>query len=427
MRAFRLALFFAVGLILGGGSVVAFAAASDYGRSMRLNAPPASGARFSGAPIYDWADAPSGWGRMNDINKINIGGKSFDVTGGRLFSPQTLAKGAVSFVRLGGPAWLGFMLAGLVWDEVSQRWLINEVPDEVVGGDACRAAAGGPAPECNHAGVDQLAWFRSGTEGPWAGNNGGTCFAVKTASWAYTAVGYNPGTCPPLGEDRVATDAELEDAIYVELVARGMGSDLARRLIEAGYNPQVDSIDIDGPSSIPGGTSTTTTTGPNGTTTSTTNTTHNVTYNTTNNISTVTITTSTTTTAPDGTTTTTTETPPEGEQAEEEEQYSLDYSKPQALEVPDFYEQQYPDGFSGEWQGFSDRVAASSLAGFMGSLSNGVPAGGECPSWSFNLNMGPMGNFGTFALQPPCIIWPFIKALLILTALFVARRMVVGG
>ncbi|NMG73126.1 hypothetical protein, partial [Parazoarcus communis] len=34
-----------------------------------------------------------------------------------------------------------------------------------------------------------------------------------------------------------ATDQQIEDAIYVELVARGMGSDLARRLIEAGYCP----------------------------------------------------------------------------------------------------------------------------------------------------------------------------------------------
>lgn len=314
-RGLRMAIGFAVGLILGGVSVASFAAASDYGRSMRLNAPSSSGARFTGAPIYDWADAPSGWGRMKDINKINIGSKAFDVTGGRLFSPGTLAKGAVSFARFGGPAWLGFMLAGLVWDEVTQRWLSPEVPDEVVGGDACRVAAGGNAPECNDPIADSLAWFRAGTEGPWAANNGGTCYAVKTASWAEGARGYNPGTCPGMAEDFEATDGQLEDAIYVELVARGMGSDLARRLIEAGYKPTPDGFDLDGPSSIPGDTVTTTTSGPAGQTSTTTNTTHNMTYNTTNNTSTVTITNTntTTTTAPDGTTTeTTTETPPAG-------------------------------------------------------------------------------------------------------------------
>lgn len=315
-----MAIGFAVGLILGGASVASFAAASDYGRSMRLRAPASSGARFTGAPIYDWADAPSGWGRMNDINKINIGSKSFDVTGGRLFSPGTLARGAVSFARFGGPAWLGFMLAGLVWDEVSRRWLISEVPDEVVGGMACREAAGitsngGYAPECDKPAAAGLAWFRAGTEGPWAVAFGGSCGHVMTASWRYTARGYNPGTCPALGEERVATDLELEDAIYVQLVARGMGSDLARRLIKAGYKPTPDGFDLDGPSSIPGDTVTTTTSGPAGQTSRTTNTSHNITYNTTNNTSTVTITNTTTTTvtSPDGTTTeTTTETPSEG-------------------------------------------------------------------------------------------------------------------
>jgi len=325
VRFLRAFLFLCVGLCLGGFSVFAFAAASDYGRSMNLNYPNSGQARPPGwysAPRYDFANAGAGWGKMRDINTISIGGRHFDVTGGRLFSPQTLAKGAVSFVRFGGPAWIGFMLAGLVWDEVTQRWLSSEVPDEVVGGMACREAAGisgngGYAPECDRPGTADLAWFRNGTEGPWGWNKGGSCYPVRSASWMYTANGYNPGTCPAMAEQRVATDLELEDAIYAELVARGMGSDLARRLIEAGYNPPVEGIEIDGPSSIPGDTVTSTTSGPAGTTTTTTNTTHNISYstNTTNNTSTVTITnvSTTTVTGPDGTTTTeTTETAPEG-------------------------------------------------------------------------------------------------------------------
>lgn len=445
MRAFRLALFFAVGLILGGGSVAAFAAASDYGRSMRLNAPPSSGAKFTGAPIYDWADAPSGWGRMNDINKINIGGKSFDVTGGRLFSPGTLAKGAVSFVRYGGIGWAGLMLAPLIWD-AAQGWLIDPpaedeelVPKDYSPGaytimswpgtfntprDAClsmkpaQPVTGGyywTAPDAfaclREAGYGALHWGR------------GPSMVCPEGSQDL-----GNGSCRVPGVDeppRPVSDAELEDAIYAELVARGMGSELARRLIEAGYQPEVDQTVIDGPSSVPGSTTTTTSTGPDGTTTSTTTTTHNVTYNTTNNISTVTITTTTTTTAPDGTTTTT-ETPAEGE-PEEEPEYRLEYAKPPKNEVPDFYEQRYPDGFAGEWDDFKGRVSASSLAGFMQAVASGIPAGGTCPSWSFNLNFGAMGNFGTHQLQPPCIIWPFIKTLMILSALFVARRMVIGG
>lgn len=345
-----MAIGFAVGLVLGGASVAAFAAASDYGRSMRLNAPESSRARFTGAPIYDWADAPSGWGRMNDINKINIGGKAFDVTGGRLFSPQTLAKGAVSFVRYGGPAWIGFMVAGLIWDEVSQRWLTPgeeySEPDGISDGRAWIQPGGTGScrsynDNCTYSAAleARLASLQQGvtTDVKFQEHlyNSGNCLdsgnvcsvyfrfnfqhtsnppGTRSVGEAYVS-GYGEGV--PAQEARPATDQELEDAIYVELVARGMGSDLARRLIEAGYQPAVDGIEIDGPSSIPGDSTTTTTSGPAGQTTSTTNTTHNITYNTntTNNTSTVTITntTTTTTTAPDGTTTETTEeTAPEG-------------------------------------------------------------------------------------------------------------------
>lgn len=335
MRSLRAFLFLCFGLCLGGFSVFAFAAASDYGRSMRLNAPSSSGARFTGAPIYDWADAPSGWGRMNDINKINIGGKSFDVTGGRLFSPQTLAKGAVSFARFGGPAWLGFMLAGLVWDEVTQRWMKpgSEVdpswgPQGSYRSNMC-GTNGHPTPRdaCLQtnicAGASWPGTFQksSGTFYSCFRADGTLAENVVTEESVCPADTYWNGAECVGAESQPATDAELEDAIYVELVARGMGSELARRLIEAGYNPPVDGIDIDGPSSIPGDSTTTTTSGPAGTTNTTTNTTHNISYttNTTNNTSTVTITntTTTTTTTPDGTTTTeTTESAPEGSATE---------------------------------------------------------------------------------------------------------------
>lgn len=326
MRELRLLAFFVVGLVLGGGAVSAFAGVADYGRSMRLNAPPSSGARFTGAPIYDWADAPSGWGKMNDINKINIGGKAFDVTGGRLFSPQTLAKGAVSFVRFGGPAWLGFMLAGLVWDEVTQRWLNpgagpEELPAANIGEMSACGYLGAVGRSAYDLGGDH--WrVALGSDSSWYAQGYETVrycigepFSSGADGWPQLLRKRGNGTVPDT-QATPATDAELEDAIYVELVARGMGSDLARRLIEAGYNPPVEGIEIDGPSSIPGGSTTTTTSGPAGQTTTTTNTTHNVTYNTntTNNTSTVTVTTTnvSTTVAPDGTTTeTTTESPAE--------------------------------------------------------------------------------------------------------------------
>lgn len=450
MKALRLLAFFLVGLVLGGGSVVAFAAVSDYGRSIRLNAPASAGARFTGAPIYEWADAPGGWGRMNDINKINIGSKSFDVTGGRLFSPRTLAKGAVSFVRYGGPAWLGWMLAGLVWDEVNKRWLKeDEVDVQYPGFRWTVQGCNGPACEPNFATYQEAGHFACtqyyGTQGVTQWTSGGgnppdmyyTCSPGGSVSRPYqvcpdgqtlqgeVCVDVESGTRP-------ATDQELEDAIYAELVARGMGSDLARRLIAAGYRPTPDGHEVSGPNSVPGDTVTSTTTGPNGTTTVTSSTTHNVSYttNTTNNTSTVTVSSVTvnTTTGPDGTTESTTETttPSEGEQ-EDEPQYTLDYQGSAMPEIPDFYEQQYPDGFAGEWDKFKGKIGASPLAGFLNGLSSGLPGGGTCPDWSVALNFGAMGNFGTHVIAPPCAIWPFIKAVMILSALFVARRMVFGG
>lgn len=386
MRELRLCLFFAVGLVLGGGAVSSFAAVSDYGRSMRLNAPPSSGARFTGAPIYDWADAPDGWGKMKDINKINIGGKAFDVTGGRLFSPQNLAKGAVSFVRFGGPAWLGFMVAGLVWDEVTKRWL---KPDDggapMTGvyywssgyGTVCKTVAG----ECTWQDVvaEMNAFLYAGGRYvdpvPVAHDVANKRYKVAlrlrpgwggSVSYAYI----NYGGVAPV-EQVPATDQDLEDAIYVELVARGMGSDLARRLIEAGYNPSVDGIEIDGPSSIPGGSSTTTTTGPAGQTTTTTNTTHNITYNTntTNNTSTVTVTTTNTSTtvAPDGTTTeTTTESPAE------------DGETPPPEEPTPFCEQ-YPDASACQPLGDTqDEEIGEESVNVLWSQEGG--AGGSCPA-----------------------------------------------
>lgn len=455
MRAIRLALFFAVGLILGGGSVAAFASPAEYGRSINLNSPSSGTARPPGwysQPRYDWPDAPDGWGKLRDINTLDIGGKRVDIEGIRKFSPGKLAKLGAGLAKSLGPLGLGITIAELVWDE-SQGWLVDPLPTDTV--DQPRDYQDG-------------AYWLAGWPGAWSTPRA-ACLAMRPNQpttgvyWWNSASefacqrepGYSPlnwgrgprmtcpegstdlgdGNCRVNGEDpepRPASDAELEDAIYTELVARGMGSELARRLVQAGYTPTPDGHEATGPTSVPGETTTSSTTGPSGTTTTTSSTTHNLTYNTNNttNTTTVTVTTVTThtTTAPDGTTTTTTETttPAEGQQPEEP-QYTLDYQGAAMPEIPDFYAQQYPDGFAGEWGEFRDRVSASSLAGFVGSLANGVPAGGECPSWTFDLNMGAMGNFGTFQLQPPCVIWPFIKTLLILTALFVARRMVVGG
>ena len=361
MRSLRAFLFLCVGLCLGGFSVFAFAAASDYGRSMKLNYPNSGQARPPGwysQPRYDFPGAPDGWGHLRDINTLELGGRRVDLEGVRRFAPRTLAKGAIGLARALGPIGIGLMLADLVWDE-AQGWLTpgeieREEPWPLYAGVWYSAtsghACGQPTDQCT---FDEALQGRiahlCATNWP-----GGTCTpqAVNVTGANRVSVSYqvvlstgqtlsrsatlyrdtgtlqcpqgmtlSDGICLGQSEPRPTTDQELEDAIYAELVARGMGSELARRLIEAGYKPSVDGIAIDGPSSIPGDSTTTTTSGPAGTTNTTTNTTHNISYttNTTNNTSTVTITntTTTTTTTPDGTTTTeTTEAAPPGSETE---------------------------------------------------------------------------------------------------------------
>lgn len=454
MRAFRLALFFAVGLILGGGSVAAFAAAAGNAMAwvgaggMVWKARDGS-IRSLSNPYWNGFGAAENGGVIGRLGqKAGLqGGGSLVIDIGRQIPAATIGRLGAQLAKLGGPAALGLTLAPLVWD-VAQGWLIEEEPAQVTEPQgsftnsicgttghrtpsAACTATNSCAPSANWPGT--YVWDGQSTYVQCKRADGTTHpTAVVRNVVCPTGWTYSGGVChePQAPGTRPATDQEIADTIIFQGQKFDRMSDIAQKILESGRENELIAdagpIQSSGPGTVPGGQTTSTTTSPQGTSTTTTNVTHNVTYN--SNVINITTTTTSTTVHPDGTQTTTDETatPPEGAQ-QEEQQYMLDYTKPQPLEVPDFYEQQYPDGFAGEWGEFRDRVAASSLAGFIGSLSNGVPAGGECPSWSFNLNMGAMGNFGTFALQPPCIIWPFIKTLLILTALFVARRMVVGG
>lgn len=341
MRELRLGLFFLVGLALGGGAVSAFAAPSTYGRSMHLNYPNSGQARAPGwysQPRYDFPGAPDGWGQLRDINTLEIGGRRVDLEGVRRFGPRTLASGALGLARALGPIGIGLTVAELVWDE-AQGWLIDPPPtaEEDVPRDYQAGAywiIGWPGTFDTPRAACLSMQPNQPTTGAYFWTGGSTFSCVRQSGYDPVNWGRGPelvcpsgsqdlgnGWCRVSGVDeapRPVTDAELEDAIYVDLVARGMGSELARRLIEAGYTPTPDEVTGTGPSSVPGDTITSTTSGPAGQTTSTTHTTHNISYdtNTTNNTTTVTITntTTTTTTAPDGTTTTETSTraPAEG-------------------------------------------------------------------------------------------------------------------
>jgi len=433
--------FFVFGLLVGGSAGTAFAAQiqgpARYGSSVNFNYPDGLEVRRRSGPIYDWPDAPNGWGNMRDVNKMSIGGRDVNIDGIRKFQPINLARSAVTLAKLAGPIGIGLTLLDLVWDEVMKQWVKpGQVGDEgaLIPGKYWYSAS---APGCTQA-ADQCSWLEATTafRNNYGGSNpdmgdarftsqctlNGTAalcpfeyYYVPWESWfgGGSATFYAAGDAPP-SENVPASDQDIEDSIYAELVARGMGSDLARRLIEAGYTLAPDGHEAVGPSSIPGDTSTVTTSGPAGTTTTTTNTTTNLTYNTDNTTNTTTVTvtqtTNTTTTSPDGTTTTSVDTksPAPGETPPEEEPKAFcdlfpDASACQKLDIP-----------QGQTVEPEEINVTFTPSGGFGS------DGGTCPSpyyfivqdRSFSVDYQPFCNFFV-SVRPVVIAMAFITAMLI--------------
>ncbi|HRQ15158.1 MAG TPA: hypothetical protein PK205_17805, partial [Promineifilum sp.] len=229
------------------------------------------------------------------------------------------------------------------------------------------------------------------------------------------------GLAAPGTTTRQANDGEIEDAIFHRLLAQEKGPDLAKRLIQAGHNPDFDPTQVTGPSSVPGETTTSTSTGPNGQVTTTTTNTYNFNYE----GDTVTINRTATTTIVEGENTTTIVEQTDGD-TEPEPEYGLDYQGSTLPAVPDFYEQKYPDGLATVWATRSAELDDSDFVGLITSLTSGAPSSGTCPSWQISFDMG-IANFGSVTLEPPCWIWPFIQAVFVITSLFLARRIIFGG
>jgi len=275
----------------------------------------------------------------------SLAGRSLAIESAQIVSGSALASAAKGLARFAGPAALAMTLAPLVWDEVQDIFMtpdpnmspnsypsVNywatdsqfnnsmQYPDAV---SSCRAAHGMPYSDVINLGST------SGTcVGRWSAAENwqsmGTTQYRRTCPNGGVRSGNVCTSMPPCPEGQAynvqgicadsrgtpTTDQELEDAIYVELVARGMGSDLARRLIASGYEPQVidaaGPVQLSGPSSVQGGTTSSTTTGPAGTTITNITTNYDITYQ--GDTVTVTETTTTTTTRPDGSTETSTET-----------------------------------------------------------------------------------------------------------------------
>lgn len=99
---------------------------------------------------------------------------------------------------------------------------------------------------------------------------------------------------------------------------------------------------------------------------------------------------------------------------------------PQYGERPELYEPKYKDGVKGVWDEKKGQLKDTKLANLAKKLMP-TEKRGNCPSWTFDLNFGRGLGFGTHRLQPPCTIWPMLRAIVLVCALILARKLVFGG
>lgn len=93
--------------------------------------------------------------------------------------------------------------------------------------------------------------------------------------------------------------------------------------------------------------------------------------------------------------------------------------------VPELYKQKYEDGLTGVWNDKKDEFMNSE---FIQSIKSLAPEGldsGTCPQWSLGFDMG-VANYGEQSLPFPCWLAPFLKAVMMLTAAFTARKILWG-
>lgn len=246
-----------------------------------------------------------------------------------------------------------------------------------------------------------------------------------------TAYDGQTGACVGPGQYSPATDADFD---LMEAAANAKDSewlkDRLREHCEGSLSPEScyeelrTSTQLDGPSTVTETGPTTTTTGPGGTTSSTTNTRIDITYG--DNYYDYRKTSTVTKTNPDGTTETETTTDPE-EVTEEQEQDegAIEYSDADMPEVQPFYQQKYPDGLAGVWSNVSSDIESSAFLAF---LSSFVPNfSGSCPTFSLQFNIASWANYGTISFWNMCWIFEFIKTVLIVSAVFLARALTFGG
>lgn len=467
MRAVRLALWFAVGLLIGGFSVSSFAVTfnsnagspgvmirSGDGRLSGLNLPgsataPPSGLSVTTSPTGITLSESGNWDLLDPLGRnVSVPGKqSLTLDATRLSklagSAAMLAKGSIQGAIVNYLVMEGISLLQNEWQK-NQK--VDIPPDWYwsVGPVSTQDTAGFPTMACrvftsqsNAVGTwNTLAnkkidctWDWQGQPQKQGGFNVGGGYKCPDGTWKSSST----DSCGQTTKTGPATEQDLQDALYnrtqmadnalkdyYDAVAQMQAQNLAD-LARTNGTYQASGTATQGPPVA------TTTTNPDGSTTTRTET---PTYNVQSNgdgygtnqvtINNTTTTTTNNTTTTNGTTTTTTTTTTEQKQQED---YS--FTDKDLPPVPDLYKQKYPDGLTGVWNEKLTAIKSAPLFSFVNALSAGAPNGGSCPSWT--LSLAGIGKLGSYTLQPPCIIWPFVRWALLITALFVSRRLVFGG
>lgn len=427
------------------GSVVGSGSAAKSGDSLIITGQPLEGEYI-----------PSSYGGGSKGTKLPIKPK-YDYS-----IPRTL-KGMTTTLR-GGVVGIGLTL-GLEWMLDQVGGFIDENGRAVKRAAGC-TLEGIESSECVDQGVRQthlglctlnasdtynkMHHYQYGSSQIWATTVVDYDKAMSMTGWekvnncTSTALGYRySGGWPVQVRKQVSSDpvpgtgtVPLTDADFdlIEAAAAAQDSDWLKDRLrehcegslapESCYEDLRTSTHLEGPSTLTEKGPTITTTGPGGTSSSTTNTHIDITYG--DNYYDYRKTSTVTTTNPDGTTETETKTDPE-EVTEEQEQDEdgIEYSDADMPEVEPFYQQKYPDGLAGVWQAVSSDVESSAFLGF---LSSFVPNfSGSCPTFSLQFNIASWANYGTISFWNMCWIFEFIKTVLIVSAVFLARALTFGG
>lgn len=254
--------------------------------------------------------------------------------------------------------------------------------------------------------------------------------AVCASSGPGSRYGYRPRGSTPCGPDEWIPASMDDIAPYMR--DKPVDPGIVKEVTDAGQDLGNPPLQVNGPAQIVGPAQTTVNNITNVTTTTTT--TNNYTYsnNTITNTSSVT---NTVTKAPDGTVTDSTTTtnpvdpnavdPSQGTGQEgQEEAAPVDTALPP---VPSLYERKYPNGMEGIWSDYKEQLKGTDLVSLVGKLMPNVGDGGSCPTWPINLDLAQWASYGTYDVAPPCWIWDVAKAILILSALLLARSLIFGG